>query len=235
MRQRLTLVLVLLCLPIAANAEDDDRGATAAVTVSATNMESRTEATVSGTFGFRFSRIVSFEIEATVVPKLGSAFAPGAIIQTASNSTDFASSLFGPTGTSVLTIFPGPTINNRSGRLVVFSNNVRIDIPTTSTRVTPFFVAGGGVAHVRKTADYTYTFPVTPNPFVIPTVIPPGRSFTQQLVSTETDLALTLGGGVDVWITEHAAVTGDLRLFRLLGGQDDRNVGRFGAGVRYRF
>ena len=231
----LTLALALFCVPVAANAEDDDRGATAAVTVSATNMESRTEATVSGTFGYRFSRIVSFEIETTVVPRLRSDFPPGAIIQTASNSTDFGSSLFGVTGTPLLTIFPGPTINNRSGRLVVLSNNVRIDIPATTTRVTPFFVAGGGVAHVRKTADYTYTFPVTPNPFVIPTVLPPGRSFTQPLVSTETDLALTLGGGVDVWITEHAAVTGDLRLFRLLGGQDDRNVGRFGAGVRYRF
>ena len=238
MSRTVVLVCILLFLPLTARAagSDDDRGATAGVTVSATNMQSRTELTFSGAFGYRLSRIVEFELEVTVVPKLHSGFTGGAIIQTASGTTDTLSSFYsGVPASSLFTIFPGPVLSNRSGRLVVFSNNVRIDIPTTSTRVTPYFVAGGGVAHVRKTADYSYTFPAITNPFVLPTVIPPQRTFTEHLVSTETDLALTLGGGVDVWINSHTAVTADLRLLRLLGGEDDQNAGRFGVGVRYRF
>ena len=232
------LALCVTVVPLAAAASaagsDDDRGATASVVVSATNMQSRTEPTFSGAFGYRFDRVVTFEVEATVVPRLRSGFTAGAIIQAASGTTDTSSLVSGLTGTSLLTIFPGPTISNPSGRLVVFSNNVHIDIPTMSTRITPFFVAGGGIAHVRKTADYSYTFPAITNP-LLPTVVPPLRTLSQRLVSTETDLALTLGGGVDVRVAEHAAVTADLRLFRLLGGQDDQNAGRFGVGMRYRF
>ena len=65
--------LALLCLPGAAMAQND-RGASVGGSVSATNMESRTELSFSAAFGYRFSRVVGLELETTVVPTLKSAF-----------------------------------------------------------------------------------------------------------------------------------------------------------------
>jgi 3-hydroxyacyl-CoA dehydrogenase len=45
---------------------------------------------------------------------------------------------------------------------------------------------------------------------------------------------MTLGGGLDVRVASQLSIEADLRLFRLMG-ETDRNVGRFGVGVRYRF
>jgi hypothetical protein len=47
-------------------------------------------------------------------------------------------------------------------------------------------------------------------------------------------MALTLGGGAGVRVASSLWLDVDLRLFRLLG-DDDRNLGRFGVGVRYAF
>jgi hypothetical protein len=40
-----------------------------------------------------------------------------------------------------------------------------------------------------------------------------------------------------LWCTlmSHVWLDADLRVIRLMGGSTDRNVGRFGAGARYRF
>ncbi|MBI4485540.1 MAG: hypothetical protein HY655_05965 [Acidobacteria bacterium] len=55
-----------------------------------------------------------------------------------------------------------------------------------------------------------------------------------RITSSTVDMALTLGGGLSVRVARQLMVDADLRMFRLLG-QDDRNAGRFGVGVRYRF
>jgi opacity protein-like surface antigen len=120
---------------------------------------------------------------------------------------------------------------------VFFTNNVRVSIPTSSTRLQPYFVAGGGIASIRRTADFVYTFPVlTPAPLPpginIPTL--PVSTFSDHVTSSSVDLALTLGGGLDVRVASQLSIEADLRLFRLMG-DTDRNVGRFGVGVRYRF
>jgi hypothetical protein len=114
--------------------------------------------------------------------------------------------------------------------MVALTNNVRIRIPTTATRFEPFFVAGGGVAHLRHTADFVFTPPVPP----IPIPVPVPRTIAQHLTASEVALALTLGGGVGVRVGRRASVDADLRLLRLLG-DEDRNVGRFGVMGRYRF
>ena len=192
--------------------------------VSAVNMESRTDIAYSGSFGYRFSPIVSLVIEAMAVPEVHASFpAHNPIILSESGSN---------TGTSVA-IFPGPTYSNPGGRIVLFTNAARIDIPTTSTRVTPFFTAGGGIANVRRTADFTFPYPIPFLPAVSPT-LPIRAPFTQRVTASSTDLALTLGGGVGVRVGSSLWLDADLRVFRLMG-DDDRNLGRFGVGVRYQF
>ena len=73
---------------------------------------------------------------------------------------------------------------------------------------------------------------MSPTTLVIPAL--PARMIRQPFSSSSVDLALTIGGGVGVRAASRLWIEADLRLFRLLG-DEDRNVGRFGAGVRYRF
>jgi hypothetical protein len=219
-------VSVVFTLMVSLPAAAQDRGsAFVAGSVSAANMESRTEIAYTGAFGYRFSRVVSFVIEATGVPSVESPFPTNTPVILAGATTTVSTSV---------AIFPGPTFSNLGGRIVMLTNTARIDIPTTSTRVTPFFSAGGGVANVRREADFGYQLPV-------PLPVPPGtptlpivRPFIQHITSSSTDMALTLGGGAGVRVAKSLWLDVDLRLFRLLG-DDDRNLGRFGVGVRYAF
>jgi opacity protein-like surface antigen len=223
---RWTLAIVCVCaLPANALAQDD-RGATVSGSVSATNMDSHTDVAFAGTFGYRFSRVFGMEIEATVVPTFKAPFSNDFPIILSSGSASPPGSVI-----SFTQIYPGPIYGNAGGRVVIFTNNARVEIPTMSTRVVPYFVAGGGIASVRRTADFTYPIPIAfPT---VPTVLPP-RLISQPVISSTTELALTLGGGVDVRVMKQLSVEVDLRLFRLLGYEDE-NLGRFGVGARYRF
>jgi opacity protein-like surface antigen len=87
---------------------------------------------------------------------------------------------------------------------------------------------------VRRTADFSYPVPLVPNTAIPSGVLPQLRPIITPVASSSNDLALTIGGGVDIRVVKQLAVEADLRLFRLLG-QEDRNLGRFGVGVRYRF
>jgi len=213
------VVALMVSLPAAAQ---DRSSAFVGGSVSAANTESRTEIALTGSFGFRFSRVVSFVIEATAVPSAEPVFATNPVILSAG----------APPPSTSIAIFPGPTYSNLGGRIVLLTNTARIDIPTTSTRVTPFFSAGGGVANVRSTADFSYELPLPLFPPGTPTI--PVRPFFQHITSSSTDMALTLGGGAGVRVAKSLWLDVDLRLFRLLG-DDDRNLGRFGVGVRYAF
>ncbi len=240
MGTRSGLAIALVCLiPVSALAQDD-RGVAVGGSVSAANMESRTELGFTGTVGYRFGRVVGFDIETTYIPTVRSAFPDRAVIQSTGGVVSWtsATSVLPGSSTSVLPgssvlIYPAPYYSNPGGRIVVFANNVRVDIPTTTSRVTPYFVAGGGIANVRRTADFTYSI-FTPSPLASPIGIPQLRPISQRIRSSSTDLALTLGGGVGVRVVSHLSVDADLRVFRLLG-DEDRNLGRFGVGVRYRF
>jgi len=232
MSLRLALILALLLLPCTGVAADD-RNVSASGTVSALNMQSSTDVAVSGALTYAFNSVVGLEVETTLAPALRAQFdGPVILGNSGSVGTLTAGSVL---PTSTLLIYPGPVFANQRGRLVVFSNNVRLAIPTTSGRLAPFFVAGGGIGHLRRSADLTYISPiVVPTP-TVPIPIPTPRTITQRVVSSEISLALTIGGGVDVRVAEQLAVGADLRMLRLLGGSDDQNVGRFGVGIRYRF
>jgi hypothetical protein len=220
MRFRAAAIVVTLSVAAASSAQE--RSAFVGGSVGAANMASRTEAAFTGSFGYRFTRVVSFVVEATGVPQVESDFPNGPVILSAGTTTS----------ASVL-IYPGPTYSNVGGRIVLFTNTARIDIPTTSTRLSPYFSAGGGVANVRRTADFTYPVPLPLFPPGTPT-LPVRPPVVEHLTSSATAMALTLGGGTGVRLTRSLWLDVDLRLFRLLDEQD-RNLGRFGAGVRYGF
>ena len=74
---------------------------------------------------------------------------------------------------------------------------------------------------------------VTPPPGVI-VPVPLPRSITQHVALSLNHIALTIGGGLDARLAWHVSVNADLRYYRLLG-QEDSTIGRFGAGIRYRF
>ena len=226
---RAARILTLLALLPAPAAAQDGRGASVAGGVSATNMESTTTASLSGAFEYRFTPVVGLEVEAALVPTLKASF-PEEPLTIQSAATEL-SSLGGAPG-AILQVFPAPSLTNFGGRLVVLTNAVRLRIPTNAARIEPFFVAGGGVASMRQTADIVYSFPIL-------TLVPPGsalplRTITQRVTRSEVDLALTLGGGAGIRVARHLSVDVDLRLLRLMGDAD-RNVGRFGVAARYVF
>jgi len=230
------IAIVCLCASAASAVAQDRGAAVVGGSVSAANMDSRTDVAYAGTFGYRFNRVVGLEIEATLVPRVRSAFPTDrVVIQGVSTATTAVPSTLSG---SIVQIYPTPFYANPTGRIVIFTNSARIEIPTTTPRVTPYFVAGGGVASVRRTADFIYPVPIplpVAAPGVAPTpIIPQYRQVTQRVVSSSTDLAVTIGGGASIRVSSSFSVDADLRLFRLLS-DDDRNLGRFGVGARYRF
>ena len=220
----LVLSVCVLLSNLGAAAAADDRGVAVGASVSATNMDARTSWSAAGSFEYRLNRVAGLELEATVVPTLKSDFSGPIVALQASRVAP--------------TIYPPPTFNNQRGRAVIFTNNVRLHVPTTTDRFDPFFIAGAGVANIRESADFTYSpFTVTPAlpPGVpVPTILPGRPIIIEPFTTSSTTLALTMGGGIGVRVTSQLWIEGDLRLFRLLDS-DDRNLGRFGVGVRYRF
>jgi opacity protein-like surface antigen len=127
--------------------------------------------------------------------------------------------------------------NARSDALF-FTTNVRVEIPTTSWRVLPYAVGGGGP--VGTTNRYTVTTRTSvplplgsiPPGLVIPIPVPSSESHA--VSSSSTGLALTLGAGVSLLATRHISVDIDLRSFYIRGNPSG-SIGRFGIGTSYRF
>jgi hypothetical protein len=133
-----------------------DRGASAGASVSATNMDSHTSWSFSGSFEYRVNRVAGFEVDATAVPSLQSDFPGVSILGSSSSTSSLISALTSNPNLGAVfipTIFPQPRLENEKSRAVFFTNNVKVHIPTTADRIDPYFVAGGGIANVRHTAD----------------------------------------------------------------------------------
>ena len=209
-----TLVLLIFGWADLAHAQS---GAIVNGAVGAAVVNDATDLEISGGIGYRFNRAIGFGIEFTHVPRLE------------------------PNGLyafSTLRICCGIGEQRADGHATVFTTNVRIEVPTTMRHVLPFVVGGGGIASVtEKSSVIYYAVPLEsqlasmglsiPTPNILPG--------PQQFVSTTTlAMALTLGGGASILITDHLAIDGDLRVLKLLA-DTGRTVGRFQAGASYRF
>jgi opacity protein-like surface antigen len=232
--QRLThrvAFAALLCVSTPATAAASE-GPLAAVAVSATTIESGTSTALSASAGYQFNSVFGLGVELTFVPSLNSD-TPLPVDLQLPELLDT-----GGIGTAIYPLpIPRPIVSYSAGdgRATVFTTNLRLEIPTTSGRLVPFVVAGGGVGTVREefTIDWRYPDVIIQSPGG-PLPIVPSRSISQPSSRVFTDLALTLGGGVSVRAADRLWIDADLRYLALVGARD-LHVGRFGGGVSYRF
>jgi opacity protein-like surface antigen len=233
---RIASAAALIFLTAASASAQEDAGAVVAGGISVTAMSSTNSLTFSGSGGYRFNRYFGLEVEVTVLPTLKAPFrdASGPVIQTSTaDVVALTGGIFSLGGVALpSSLYPGLSYTNENGRAVFFTNNVRVEMPTASDRLTPFFVAGGGAVNVRQSADLTLPIGIALPPTASGT--PAIRTVTEHVSASSTDLAVTIGGGVEIKFASHASIDADLRYVRILG-ETDRNVGRFGVGVRYRF
>jgi len=177
-------------------------------------VDDATEASFSGSVGYRFNRAFGLGIEVTYVPTLEPSFP------------------FNP-------ILGLPyRFENPDGNAVLFTSNVRLEIPTTAQRILPYVVAGGGVASIRQSYSIFYIL----DPPIGPPIGPGGREIVLPTIlprvpvgpETRTSLTLTLGGGASILVNDRFSIDVDLRYFHLRGATSDQ-LGRFGVGASYRF
>jgi opacity protein-like surface antigen len=213
------LLLLLLARPGVVRAQS---GAIANVGVGVASGEGNTDLAINGGVGYRFNRSIGVGVELTHMPGLGSDFDGGIL----------------PLG-----IYSGYPGDDNEGHATIFTTNVRVEIPTTMHRVIPFVVGGGGIASVTQPYPIYYAVPLAASAVgslppslstaiaSLPPQILPGPQF---ISNTTIAMALTLGGGASILVTDHLAVDVDLRAIQLLG-QTGRSMGRFGVGASYRF
>jgi opacity protein-like surface antigen len=216
---RIPIVVLLACLSSAGPAfAQSAEGPIVSGTIGSTAIESETALSFSVAAGYRFNSAFGLGVEFVSAP-----------------SIDADEDLLLPVGRPV-------DFRDVEGELTVFTANVRLEIPTTSSRFVPYAIAGGGVANLKRsigaiilafdrlrppTAIFPSSSPLQPS-----TIFPPPSCCSYRL--STTSLALTLGGGVSVLVGDHLSIDVDLRYLRLLDTVD-QNIGRFGAGASYRF
>jgi opacity protein-like surface antigen len=103
----------------------------------------------------------------------------------------------------------------------------------------PYVTGGGGVASVSQAVAFAPIFPVPFQPYLRrfpPPGLPPGiLGGLGAIQRSETDLALTVGGGVDFQVLGGFAVGSDVRYLRLFGTFNDLDLTRITGRVTYRF
>jgi opacity protein-like surface antigen len=228
----LVLFLMMSALPTVARAQS---GAVVSAIPSFVVQGSDTTWGITGAFGFRFNRVVGFEIEVNSIPDLDSdaddlRLARPAVATFESRGPVGNTVIRGDSGTA--TSFAPVIFGDREGRAIMFLTNFRISVPTALERVTPYFIAGGGVGHVREEISIASpVFPLTGLQSVGRSVPIPLQRYP---LPGATEMVLDLGGGVSVRVWKGLSLDVDMRAYRLMG-QRDRTLGRFGVGAGYRF
>jgi opacity protein-like surface antigen len=190
-----------------------------------------TSLAISGGVGYRFNRSIGFGIELTHTPGLDSGLTGGVIR---------------PLGIAIDGFDDEP-----EGHATIFTTNVRVEIPTAMRRVIPYVAGGGGIAAVTQpypvyyalaaggtvgaNGSVQYTSSSSSLPVPASAIYPPIYPAPQFISSTTVAMALTLGGGASVLVTDHLAIDIDLRAFQLVSDTGGRTMGRFGVGTSYRF
>ena len=122
-----------------------------------------------------------------------------------------------------------PVEREERSRLVAFLTKMTVEFPVANGRVWPYLTGGGGVGSLRQ----TITFRNMPLPLAEALgvqIFPP-----PELDRTATDLALTIGGGVDVRLWKGFAVGGDIRYLRLSDDTEGVDFAFVTSRISYRF
>lgn len=194
--------------------------------IAAAVIDSEVQPSVQGFIGYRFNRALGIGVELAWLPTAE------------------------PTLPRPLRAWHVPApYGETEGDMLTFTTNVRVEIPTTVRRILPFVVGGGGVASVSRDdevriQDAPYRLAgleaeaggrergrlerPLPTALVFPSIFPPPPA------PTRTGLALTLGGGVSLLVTDRLSFDVDLRALHVRGAAR-QTIGRFGVGASYRF
>ncbi len=216
------LVAAALMLAAASASAQTSGGALVSGAITAAVTESEVQPSIQGFIGYRFNRALGIGVELAWLP----------------------------TAEQDLPLPLRPWYSGEGeGDILTFTTNVRVEIPTAFRRVLPFVVGGGGVASVSRDYDVRILdapYPLTglnaepgrrerrgitrplPTSLVFPSIFPPPPS------PTSTGLALTLGGGASLLVTDRLSFDVDLRALHIRGAAR-QTIGKFGVGASYRF
>jgi hypothetical protein len=219
MRDLLRLLLffsVALCAAIPAHAQES--GVRLSGNFAGVFGEDHTNMEAGGTVGYRFTPHVGFDFEVLVIPDLE----------------------FDEDGIRRLpTLFPIPSFDvDSDGRAVAFLANFVGEFPSPARWLLPYVEGGGGLANVSQSVRFRILPATTTTaPGVIGRIrdLPRGMLAPIETRRAETDLALTVGGGVDFRIWRGFAIGPSIRYIRLFGTTRDRDLTRIGARASYRF
>jgi len=169
-----------------------------------------TTALISGGAGIRITRQLGLDFEVLYAPDLSLPTDVDIIIQT-------------------LGVAFAPVERIERSRLIAFLTKMTVEFPVADGRVWSYLTGGGGVGSLRQ----TITFRNLPLPLAeeLGVQIFPPPEFDM----TATDLALTIGGGVDVRLWKGLAVGGDVRYLRLLDDTEGFDFAFVTSRISYRF
>ena len=186
-----------------------------------------------GSVGYRFTPHFGFDLEVLILPS----FDPQRF------ETIFDTSL-----DQLPPIISGIPIRRpdfeSSGHTVAFLTNFVTEFPTGARWLIPYVSGGGGVASVsRSIGPIYYALPSLPTTVSVidlsgvPITFPDIAAGFEvgPIERSETDLALTVGGGIDFQVWKGLAVGADLRYLHLFGATDDLDLTRLVGRVTYRF
>lgn len=122
------------------------------------------------------------------------------------------------------------------GRGVAFLTNFVTEFPSPARWLTPYVEGGGGVANISQ--SFSSRALRENDPRVFPRRrgnIAPIADNSIDRRRSETDLALTVGGGIDFAIWRGLAVGPNITYLKLFGSAQDRDLTRIGGRATYRF
>jgi opacity protein-like surface antigen len=137
--------------------------------------------------------------------------------------------------------------NGDGGRVVAFLTNFVTEFPSPARWLTPYVQGGGGVGNIRS-AEFEFQdgdgrpIPVEPRGRRIggSLVFPNSRIDDVRVIRTgrgrsDTNLALTVGGGVDFTFWKGLAVGPNITFIKFYGNSEDLDLTQVGVRAAYRF
>ena len=210
---RIFVVLLLVCGLAQAAAAQGNNGPRVSGSFSSVFGEGETNIAASGSVGYRFTRQFGFEFEVLALPD-----------------------------------FQIDDLSN-GGRGIGFLTNFVTEFPSSARWLTPYVQGGGGVVNIRIDPDVriladridTRVIATPVRNFLrgrFPDRFPIGDDgrLTQVLPNySETNLALSVGGGVDFRVWENLSVGPNITFTKLFGNFRDIELTRIGGRASYRF
>ena len=217
------LAFALLCLPALSHAQDQNFRVSFGAGATAGAIDG--DLSLGGSFGYRFSKFFSFDVD--VVGALGAADRfddrllaaadgrelgigrVGSLIGRRNRVFDFGQNL------PILT-FPTNLRVETDGHTLLSTAGIRFLIPSRSDRFQPYVSGGFGVSRTEETFQFSN--------------IIPGLDFDDS--TSHVGLVGTAGIGAGFRVFKALSLDLDAKYYRLDRG---RNLGTFGGGVSYRF